>query len=191
MRPQLFNQLKTFVLNIKDKNEQPVFKHFDLWSENLIHIEQEQPFYTPAVFVEFPPIQWKTLPHLNREAVVQFHLHILVHVNSPIPTQPNHTGTTALDALAFSDILYQGLQKQFANLPSDNDTFGFTFGLSFHPLPAITINTLTIEESEIEHDFEELLHLTDTYSCHITDRTATPKLQKHQAKPKVKVKISS
>ncbi len=172
MRPQLFNQLKTFVLNIKDKNEQPIFKHFDLWSENLIHIEQEQPFYTPAVFVEFPPIQWKTLPHLNREAAIDFHLHILVHVNSPIPTQPNGTGTTALDALVFSDILYQGLQKQFADISEHH---------------GITINALTLETSEIEHDFEEILHLTDTYSCHITDRSATPLLKPHQAKPKIMI----
>lgn len=54
-----------------------VFKHFDLWNHNVEFIEQETPWDTPAVFVQFQDIQYASLQNGKREANVVVHLHII------------------------------------------------------------------------------------------------------------------
>lgn len=54
-----------------------VFKHFDMWNHNVEFIEQETPWDTPAVFVQFQDIHYTQLPGGLRESNVVVHLHIV------------------------------------------------------------------------------------------------------------------
>lgn len=53
-----------------------LFRHFDLWNQQVAFLEEETPFETPAIFVEFRPIPWKTAGYKNQsaQATVRFHV---------------------------------------------------------------------------------------------------------------------
>ena len=59
----LYLALEEKLLAITDEQEtpQPLFKHCDLWNRQVEFLEQETPFETPAVFVEFTNTEWRTL----------------------------------------------------------------------------------------------------------------------------------
>ena len=46
---------------INTENTSPAIQHFGIWNEQLQNIEAEIPFYTPAIFIEFMPINWTAL----------------------------------------------------------------------------------------------------------------------------------
>lgn len=61
MRRMLYLGLTEALKELKDDGGQPLIRHIDLWNEQVEFIEQEEPFDTPAVFIEFRPVQWRTL----------------------------------------------------------------------------------------------------------------------------------
>ena len=61
MRRMLYLGLTERLKELKEENGNPVIRHIDLWNEQVEFIEQEEPFDTPAVFIEFRPVQWRTL----------------------------------------------------------------------------------------------------------------------------------
>jgi len=56
MIKQLFLDIEERILSLKDQENNSVIKHTDLWNNNVMFIEQETPFLTPACFIEFTPI---------------------------------------------------------------------------------------------------------------------------------------
>lgn len=53
----------------------PGMAHYDLWNNQLANLDQENPFATPAVFVEFAPITWTRLMGAKRGAcTIRLHL---------------------------------------------------------------------------------------------------------------------
>jgi len=60
-----------------DSSGASVIKTFDLWNEQVDFIEEEDPFETPAVFIEFLPIEWKGPSSLLQQADASFKLHII------------------------------------------------------------------------------------------------------------------
>ncbi|MBR3571668.1 MAG: hypothetical protein IKN99_00215, partial [Bacteroidales bacterium] len=68
MKKQLYLAIKNRLKNIPGADGQPLFKHFDLWNQQVEFIEQETPFQTPAIFVEFQPLQWRTLGNRVQDA---------------------------------------------------------------------------------------------------------------------------
>lgn len=70
-----------------EKPEMQAIKSFDLWNENIVHLTQQRPFQTPAVFVEFLPIVWQRVGKGAKRADITIRLHIvtatLATVNSP------------------------------------------------------------------------------------------------------------
>jgi len=55
----------------------PVILHYDLWNRQVEFAEQEIPFSTPAVFIEFNPIDWKSEGQGVQDGIVMFGLHII------------------------------------------------------------------------------------------------------------------
>lgn len=54
-----------------------VIKHVDLWNHNVEFIEQEDDWATPAVFIEFAPIDWRcTVPGVRyvTEGIIRLHI---------------------------------------------------------------------------------------------------------------------
>ena len=54
-----------------------VFRHFDLWNENIPQLVKQRPFPTPAVFFEFEPLRWSYAGQRVREADVVLRLHVI------------------------------------------------------------------------------------------------------------------
>lgn len=77
MKKQLYLAIKNRLKNIPGADGEPLFKHFDLWNQQVEFIEQETPFQTPAVFVEFMPLQWRTLGNRVQDADLTIRLHIV------------------------------------------------------------------------------------------------------------------
>ncbi len=53
MRRMLYLGLTEALKELRDESGQPLIRHIDLWNEQVEFIEQEEPFDTPAVFIEF------------------------------------------------------------------------------------------------------------------------------------------
>lgn len=77
MRSFIYTSLMERLKQLKDEAGQPAVKHYDLWNEQVEFIEQEAPFATPAVFVEFRPVQWTTLGGQVQQADLTVRLHIV------------------------------------------------------------------------------------------------------------------
>ena len=55
--------------------------HVQLWNEDIQFLTEGQPFPTPAIFIEFLPVQWQT----NKESIIyandaQIRLHCITHI---------------------------------------------------------------------------------------------------------------
>ena len=57
MKKQIYNTLADTLTTVAD------IAHVGLWNNQLQYITEEQPFDTPAVFIEFEPTQWSELLH--------------------------------------------------------------------------------------------------------------------------------
>lgn len=109
MRKQLFLDLQEKLLAIKNANGEPLVKFFNLW-HNQINFT-EQPFSTPAVFVEFEPFSYKTIPG-SKDTLIElnFSLHIisryypLTHSTAPIDIQNQN-----LDFLQAAELIHSAL----------------------------------------------------------------------------------
>ncbi|MCQ2313257.1 MAG: hypothetical protein MJZ84_07425 [Paludibacteraceae bacterium] len=148
MRKVIYTAIKQTLLSIKDSNNNPVIKHVDLWNQQTVLPEEEQPFATPAVFIEFMQIQWNPLAQGIREATVQIALHVVTD---------SRVG-------AWSDVL-----NVFVLMDDINK--------ALHRLSTVdgnyTMDSLTLIQSDTDHDFDELQNNIETYSCHVTDASAS------------------
>ena len=77
MRTFIYQSLTERLKTWKGDDGAPVIKTVDLWNEQVEFIEQEAPFATPAVFVEFLPVQWTTLGGPVQQADLTVRLHIV------------------------------------------------------------------------------------------------------------------
>jgi hypothetical protein len=77
MIKEIYTSIQTALENIKNAEGNPLFKHFDLWNQNVQFIEQDSPFETPACFVEFQPIGWETIGNRVQETTLSIRLHVV------------------------------------------------------------------------------------------------------------------
>ncbi len=76
MRKQFYLDIKNRLKAVKDGNDEQVFRHFDLWNEQVA-FEQETPFACPAVFIEFTPMVWKTHADHRQNCDTTVRLHVV------------------------------------------------------------------------------------------------------------------
>lgn len=77
MRTFIYQSLTERLKAWKDGDGVPVIRTVDLWNEQVEFIEQEEAFDTPAVFIEFRPVQWGTLGGSVQRAELTLRLHIV------------------------------------------------------------------------------------------------------------------
>jgi hypothetical protein len=141
MRKQLYNFIREQLLAM---DGQPV-KHVDIWNSQLEFIEEEQPFLTPAVFIEFAPIDWRLMGNAVYEAAVTFNLHIVTD---------GRVGAWSEVVQVFD--LIDAIKKQLHGKAADG------------------IDAVTRITSTTDSRFGELMHNIESYSCHIIDVSAMP-----------------
>jgi hypothetical protein len=77
MRTKFIEDLRNYLLALKDNNGKILFAHFELWNEQVQYAEEETAFNLPAVFLAFEPITWTQSTNTLQEAMVQITLHIV------------------------------------------------------------------------------------------------------------------
>lgn len=77
MRANIYKALIAKLKEYSDAEGDQVFKHFDLWNEQVEFLEDETPFETPAVFVEFRTINWGDTIQKVQRGTVPIRLHIV------------------------------------------------------------------------------------------------------------------
>lgn len=148
MRKQLYLAVIQRLKTITDTDGEPVLKHFDLWNQNVAFIEQEAIFAMPAVFVEFTPINWKSLGGGVQTANIVFHLHIVTA-----------TPGSAADGSAFQP---DSLQL-FDLLDDIHRALTGHRGQHFRQLQRISSNT--------NHNHEEVIESIETFSVNVDDES--------------------
>lgn len=74
MRRELYDKIASALAKVGDG----AVKHIDLWNRNVEFIEQETAWERPAVFIEFEPVQWKSIvPGVEYRAEARVRLHIV------------------------------------------------------------------------------------------------------------------
>lgn len=148
MRKIIYQTISNALLAILDENQQPVINHVDLFNNQLLYAEEEQPFNTPAVFIEFRDIAWNVLPRGRREAVVTVNLHVVTD---------SRLGRWA-DAVEVFDLLDQ--------------INAAIHGLTYSDENGKAMDALTCIASSTDSSFDELQDNIETYATHVTDTSA-------------------
>lgn len=149
MRKQLYLDIQTALEAIVDQDNNPVFLHFDLWNQNVQFLEEDTPFQLPAIFVEFMPIEWKTIGNRVQEAAVVIKLHIVTAWYG----QTAHYSPLQDEALNYLDIPDKVLNA----------------------LQNLTVNgsaSLTRTASVINHNHQRYVDSVEEYTAYIRDTSA-------------------
>ena len=77
MRANIYKALVEKLKTYTDAEGNQVFKHFDLWNEQVDFIEDETPFDTPAVFVEFQTINWGDTIQSAQRGTLPIRMHVV------------------------------------------------------------------------------------------------------------------
>lgn len=146
MRKQLYLAVIERLKTIVNESGEQTLRHFDLWNENVAFIEQEAIFAMPAVFVEFLPIDWKSLGGGVQSAQIQFRLHIVTNTKGSAADG----STYQPDALQLFDLL-DDVHRALS---------GFR-GSHFRQLQRVASHT--------NHNHEELIESIETFAVNVDD----------------------
>lgn len=150
MRKQLYLDIKNALKSIVDSEDNPVFKHFDLWNQQVEFLEEETPFERPAVFIELSPLAWNQVGLKKQEAELQVKIHIVTdwwaqtHDSSPVEDE----------MLAYLDIADVVVRKL--------NNFAASSG-----------NTFMRIRSETNHNHERVVDSVEVFKCSVIDTSAT------------------
>ena len=151
MKKQLYLAIVDRLKNIPGADGEPLFKHFDLWNQQVEFIEQETPFLTPAVFVEFLPLKWQTLGKRVQSADLTTRLHIVTEWHAlTADNVPDEEQDLALAYLDIVDSVVAALQNFAA------------------PCTNAWMRTQTIPN----HNHERYVDSVEEYICRVTDNSA-------------------
>lgn len=142
MRSKIYHVLESALLSIKDDEGNSIIQHVSVWNNQLAFAEEEQPFYTPAVFIEFSPINWKAQTRGVIDAEVDIALHFVTD---------SRMGKWS-DSLEAFDLIDQ-VPSVLARLQNAGEKF--------------TISPFTRISSTSDHDFDELQDNIEVYRTHI------------------------
>ncbi|MCQ2298739.1 MAG: hypothetical protein MJZ81_01240 [Bacteroidales bacterium] len=166
MRKIIYQTISNALLNLLDESQQPVINHVSLWNNQLLYAEEEQPFNTPAVFIEFRDIAWNILPHGRREAVVTVNLHVVTDSRL----------CQWADAVDVFDLI---------------DRINATIhGLTYSDEDGKAMDALTCIASSTDSSFDELQDNIETYSTHVTDTSAFRRHNTPTNPPSIKIMVS-
>ncbi len=132
MRKQLFLDLQAKILAIKNQDKEPLIKFFNLWHNQINFIEQ--PFDTPAVFIEFEPFNYQTIPGSKDTLInLNFNLHLVCHyypvTHSTAPSDIQFHNLNFLDA---AELLHSSLHLSRLNnsgtIIHNSTSFDYSYG---------------------------------------------------------------
>lgn len=151
MRKEIFLAIVAKLSQALDDQEQPIFKHFDLWNQQIEFIEQEAMFDMPAVFVEFGKITWRNLSGGSQEASCN----VILHVITPWSSSAASGSPFQSDALALFDLL-DLINKELNGLQGGPTNRYFC--------------SMRRVESDTNHNHEDICESLETFSVRIFEQ---------------------
>lgn len=151
MRKELYLAIIERLKTITDGYGVSLIRHFDLWNENVAFIEQET-FGMPAVFIEFPPITWASLPQRVQEATITVNLHVVTRWDSPA----SDGSTYQSQALEYFDLLDK-------------------INAVLHCFSGENFGSFTRTGSTTNHNHESIVDNLEVYTTHVFDNSAGKK----------------
>ncbi|MDK2909661.1 MAG: hypothetical protein PWR20_1228 [Bacteroidales bacterium] len=153
MIDHLYRALADFLLDIKDSNNEPLIRHVALWNRQVDFLETEGTFATPAVFVQFLPMQWHQLSQGVEEAQLQLVLHLACTTKASAKSTDQFK-----DAALQRFYLLANLHKSFVSFTRSGPSW-----MAGNP------ERLSLD---IDHDHGELTDDRMTYRLPVADATA-------------------
>lgn len=148
MRKQLYLSVIERLKEIKDMKGDSLFRHFDLWNEQVVFLEQEEAFEFPAAFIEFLPVRWNQLSDGIQEAAVQLRIHIVTDFKGPSADGSVYQK----DALGLFDLMDR-VNASLSGMKGEN--FRGMFRI----------------ESSTNHNHEEVIESIETFQVNVTDKS--------------------
>lgn len=140
--------------------------HVDLWNNNLEQLTGGKAFRTPAVFVEFEPVEWHQLSMGVRAADLRLRLHIVTKT----PATPEAGSKYRARSLAHID-LAESINAVVQGFAGEN------------------FSSMTLTGTVPDHNHEQLLHEELHYATHVVDDSAARKFRRTRPAPAVSVEI--
>lgn len=162
MRKQLYLEIKQRLKTIFTANGEQLFQHFDLWNQQVEFIEEETPFASPAVFVEFGRMDWHTMGQRAQRCKLTVRLHIVTEWHSGTADY-SPTEEASLEFLELTDNVVAAMQN-FAT-----------------PYMNSWMRTATITN----HNHDRYVDNVEEYTCELVDTSACPTYATVQATPQV------
>lgn len=138
----------------------------------MLYSEEEQPFYTPAVFVEFLPIDWQKQLHGVRDAVVTVRLHVVTDTRVGSWQNAIERLTLCDDINRYLHGLHTVIQGVSVGTIEGNFSVSSNTDMRQVDRPYSVMNDLTLFRSTTDHDFGELADNIEEYQCLVTDASA-------------------
>lgn len=153
MRKQLYKEIETALLSILDDNDFQLIQYVDLWNNQVDDAEESEAFDTPAVFIEFKNIRWRTLGNKTQEGNINLTLHIITKKNASTSNESKFQDEE-LDALDLPDKIFTKLQN-------------------FNPTNA---SYMVRTDTDFNNNNKELQDTKETYEFTILNTLASPKI---------------
>ncbi len=144
-------QIKTITTGAVAELHSPIFlfKHFDLWNEQVANLATEPAFHRPALFIQFLPIQWENLTRGLRQANAVIRLHIVADTKHRSADGASHQ-VDALTYLGYPDAVNRAMH---------------TFSQPYAGRP----ENIT---SETDHDHTDVIDMIEEFIIRVVDATA-------------------
>ena len=147
MRKEIYETIKSRLAELT-ADDISVQLHVGLWNEQLTNIEEEMAMTLPAVLVEFEPVQWaqraSSQSQTGRQRIT---LHILI-------------GTMHEDVVEF--LWGDSVPDIFEIADLVVDRLVGVGGTRFNRLMPVA--------SELDHDFDQIIHLREVFECEVVRR---------------------
>lgn len=157
MRKQLYKEIEAALLSILDDNEEKLIQYVDLWNNQVDDAEESEAFDTPAVFIEFKSIRWRTLGNKTQEGNINLTLHIITKKNASTSNNSKFQDEE-LDALDLPDKIFTKLQ----NFRPTNSSY------------------MVRTDTNFDNNNKELQDTKETYEFTILNTLASPKTTQMQ-----------
>jgi len=107
----IYKALADKLAAITNESGDYIFEHIDLWNQNVEFLEQEQPWATPACFIEITPIPWEQLRESAQQADISIRLHLVTRWEAPTTHNGKHTAR-GVKYLNLSDYVFGALHDR-------------------------------------------------------------------------------
>ena len=155
MRSRLYTALVAKLKEYIHSDGTPIIRHYDLWNRQVEFLDDETPFALPAIFIEFPRVEWATPTQSIQRATVPIVLHV-VSQYSGSESDGSRYQANALERLNIVD----GLAEHLYNWRFTGDGF--------------SVQQTSRTASDTNHDHGELIEDIESFTCTVINHAAVP-----------------